>query len=56
MWGKWAYISMRKTLVDVAPHRAHVTSDRKTPRKQKKEFKGEIWEEWSLTYGRNGVE
>ena len=23
---------------------------------KKKEFQGEIWEEWALTYGRNGVE
>mgnify|MGYP004089722689 CR=1 FL=1 len=31
-------------------------SERKTKKNSKREFQGEIWEEWALTYGRNGVE
>ena len=28
----------------------------KEKKEKKTEFQGEIWEEWTLTYGRNGVE
>ena len=32
------------------------SSERKTKKTKKRKFQGEIWEEWALTYGRNGFE